>query len=506
MFVTPLSKNCACHIYNLLFLSSIHYLRNFSCECVLNIFPSLKIITKVRYFASQEFRVTTLTRITSLTGCYARIKYLTLNINTLCAHTSLPNSHYKLSRRLRNNTKKLLKDINLQRINTMASNPLTKVARQQESTWTALHKRISQMSYNYSDLFEHQVRQFVENKAISLGSSIGYFAPSTLTTTAFILANNGATIDCGTHRQVPNLFTMFVGYPGTGKSAAIDHSATTPLLSITEDEQNILMGRATSSALVKQLSKFGKAYVVSSEIYDVLHKLLKSDEETASGDVQLLCKLFSGERTTYHFSTEHTREIEANTPFAILGSTQMQNAAKLIARMDQGHGLMDRFLISVPLALRPTPEQQTDATNYINNFEEIFGLIQQIHQDNPEEYNFETEAIRLLQQMNSSFTADVNAAILDGVMPPKSKKSDLVPRIALALHVFTHATSSLLNGQPLEQCPTMISKQTLERAVKFVEHLELQKDALCQVKRNIFATYYNSPCSIFSLFYLVALP
>ncbi|CAB4025294.1 Hypothetical predicted protein, partial [Paramuricea clavata] len=217
------------------------------------------------------------------------------------------------------------------------------------------------------------------------------------------------------------------------------------------------------------------------------HKLLKSDEEAASGDVQLLCKLFSGERTTYHFSTEHTREIEANTPFAILGSTQMQNAAKLIARMDQGHGLMDRFLISVPLALRPTPEQQTNATDYIDtepidNFEEIFGLIQQIHQDNPEEYNFETEAIRLLQQMNSSFTADVNAAILDGVMPPKSKKSDLVPRIALALHVFTHATSSLLNGQPLEQCPTMISKQTLERAVKFVEHLELQKDALCQAR------------------------
>ena len=53
----------------------------------------------------------------------------------------------------------------------------------------------------------------------------------------------------------------------------------------------------------------------------------------------------------------------AKTPFSILGCTQMQNAAKLIARMDHGHALMDRFLLSVPLALRPTPQQQTTPTN-----------------------------------------------------------------------------------------------------------------------------------------------
>lgn len=50
---------------------------------------------------------------------------------------------------------------------------------------------------------------------------------------------------------------MFVDHPGTGKYAAIDHAATTPLVSTLEDKQHALLGRATSSALVKKLSKFG---------------------------------------------------------------------------------------------------------------------------------------------------------------------------------------------------------------------------------------------------------
>ena len=65
------------------------------------------------------------------------------------------------------------------------------------------------------------------------------------------------------------------------------------------------------------------------------NKLLKSDEETCSGDAMaytvamVLCKLFSGERISFHNATEDTREIEANTSFCILGCTQMPNAAKV---------------------------------------------------------------------------------------------------------------------------------------------------------------------------------
>ena len=371
----------------------------------------------------------------------------------------------------------------------MASNPFTKVARQHEKTWTSLQRRISGMSYDYADLFQDNVLQFLKNKALSLGSSIAYFAPTLLTTTAFILAKNGATVTTFNYEQLPNLFTLFVGYPGTGKSASVDHGATTPVLAIANPDDNVLIGRATSSALVKQIAECGKAYVVSSEIYDVLNELLKSDDETASGDIQLLCKLFSGERATYHYSTEKIREIPANTPFSILGCTQIQNAAKLIARMDQGHGLIDRFLISVPLVLRPTPQQQADANRYIeteaiDNFEDIFQAIQDFHEENPTTtYTFEDDAQQFLREMNDAFTAEVNIAILDGHMPPKSKKSDQLPRIALALHVLTHAADMLLQGQDISDFPTIISKDTLARANAFVSHLGEQKEALCQVRR-----------------------
>ena len=80
----------------------------------------------------------------------------------------------------------------------------------------------------------------------------------------------------------------------------------------------------------------------------------------------LLCKLFSGESATYHFATETARDIEPNTTFCLLGTTQLQNAAKIIYRMDQGHGLLDRFLVAIPLALRPTPEQLDQACGHIN--------------------------------------------------------------------------------------------------------------------------------------------
>jgi len=81
---------------------------------------------------------------------------------------------------------------------------------------------------------------------------------------------------------------------------------------------------------------------------------MKSDEDNATGDVQLLCKLFSGERSSYHYSTDYVRHIPANTSFSIFGSTQLLNAAKLIAKMDHGHGLIDRILFATPLAFRPT--------------------------------------------------------------------------------------------------------------------------------------------------------
>ena len=157
--------------------------------------------------------------------------------------------------------------------------------------------------------------------------------------------------------------------------------------------------------------------------------------------------------------------------------------------MDQGHGLIDRFLISVPMVLRPTPQPQRDANAYISTepietIDEIFQAIQEHHEvQQNTTYTFDHDAEELLQQMNEEFIEEVNMAILDGNMPPKSKKSDHLPRIAVALHVLNYVTEMLLLGQGIDDCPTVITSETVSRANTFVTHVEQQKDAVCQVTK-----------------------
>ena len=172
--------------------------------------------------------------------------------------------------------------------------------------------------------------------------------------------------------------------------------------------------KTTSSGLVKILANFKKGFILLPEIFDVLNKLLKSDEDNATGDVQLLCKLFSGEISSYHFSTEQSRVITSDTPFCILGSTQLINAAKLISKMDHGHGLVDRLLIATPLSYRPTLTEMETAKQVIeeetmSDFNELFVRIEQT--DDHIDFTFENDAKQLLRDTMDQFVSEVNEAI-----------------------------------------------------------------------------------------------
>jgi ribosome biogenesis GTPase A len=103
-----------------------------------------------------------------------------------------------------------------------STNPLTKVARQHETTWTQLHKRIADIPFQFEEIF-------LPHKAVSLNSSIGYLIPSLLTSTAFLSAKNGCTVQTLTHEQPINMYTIFVGYPGSGKSSAIQYGCLQPI-------------------------------------------------------------------------------------------------------------------------------------------------------------------------------------------------------------------------------------------------------------------------------------
>ena len=211
------------------------------------------------------------------------------------------------------------------------SNPIVCLLRQ--NIWASFHHRVSGITFNYEELFSDAVFKFLEAKAKSIGRSVGYLLPSLMTATSFLLANSDAHFLNGTHLQPPNLYTLSVGHPGTRKSPAIE----TVLASLREVDtitKETLVSAATSSGLVKTTQ--GKALVASPELFDILNKLFKNNEDNATGDIQLLCKLWKGESASYHFATEATQKVESNTAFSFLGSTQIQNAALLIFRMDKG--------------------------------------------------------------------------------------------------------------------------------------------------------------------------
>ena len=182
------------------------------------------------------------------------------------------------------------------------SNPLTKIGRQLDRTWCRLQKRLSDNSFDYSKFMPENIFSFIKHKATSVNSCIGYFVPTLLTTVSYLLTKAKVTISTVNHVQPTNLYTIFVGYPGTGKSSAIDDGCIKPVENTLQaDVKGCLLDRTNSSGLIKHLSKNGTAFIVSSEVSDVLNKLLKSDEETCSGELWF-CVRFS-RANEFHFTS-----------------------------------------------------------------------------------------------------------------------------------------------------------------------------------------------------------
>ena len=308
------------------------------------------------------------------------------------------------------------------------------------------------MPFQYEDIFEEDVKEVVRQKARSMSTNTGYLVPALLATTSFV-ASLTSKIMTTTHSVTANLYTIIVGPPTTGKTQSITIAAQDPMQQLQEamDLPDFLIKKiSSSSGITKMLNETKSGYLISSEIYDVINKLLKSDEENGTGDSQLLCELFSGEMVTYKYATEKVRVIPANTPFSILGSTQMPLMAKLVTRMDQGHGLLDRFLFAIPMCLRPAEDETENAIEQsrkerVKSFRELFNIMYNINHETY--YNFNEEFKTLLKEISDSFIKEINEAILNGDVPPKSKKTDLIMKVSLAIHLFESIAKQLLNGQ-----------------------------------------------------------
>ena len=194
----------------------------------------------------------------------------------------------------------------------MSSSKLARVSKQHEKTWCDLHRHLISVPFSFEDVFTEPVYEFIKNKAIALSTSIGYMVPCLLTTTAFVTSLNGTTVSSSTdHSTTLNLYSVVVGPPTTGKAQAMKECAMDPLIAVRDNNDlgDFVLERCTTSALVKCISDQKRGVVVSPEVYNVLNRMLKNKEENGSGEVQMLCELFSGERTSYKYATEKTRNI-----------------------------------------------------------------------------------------------------------------------------------------------------------------------------------------------------
>ena len=247
---------------------------------------------------------------------------------------------------------------------------------------------------------------------------------------------------------------------------------------------------------MKTISKQGKAFVVSPEIFDILNNL-KNDEDNVTGDVQLLCKLWSGESASYHFATEAMREIDSNSAFSALGSTQIQNVAILMFRMDKGHGLLDRFLITVPNVRKPTPEQE-EGTHYLadlplQDFVSLFAAIYAAHKNVTRPYKLDPAAAQLHKRLKTDHVNAVNTAIENGEVPPKSKGTDLVTRVAVALSTISYFITAMLEEDQTHSPPEQITEDCYIKAVDYVEYLHAQKEMFAEIVKAIVESATEKP-------------
>ena len=96
-------------------------------------------------------------------------------------------------------------------------------------------------------------------------------------------------------------------------------------------------------------------------------------------------------------------------------------------------------------------------------------------------YTFSEAAQQRLTAHKDDFIQEVNDAIREGNVPPKSKKVDLLQIVSAAPHVFNFSAKELIAGRKPGSPPTEISLETLNRAQCFIDYAETQKEIAMEV-------------------------
>jgi len=154
-------------------------------------------------------------------------------------------------------------------------------------------------------------------------------------------------------------------------------------------------------------------------MYDVLLKLLNSDEENAPGDVQALCQLFYGEEASFRYATERMQEIAAYTAFCILGARRIPFAALVVALFKDMNAInsLEEFDLG---------KVRTLQVRYVSNPNAVFV------KEEPEKVNWPTDLCsqsdyraRYNQTANKCITPAIKQALIDAEFIPQDMFPDV---------------------------------------------------------------------------------
>lgn len=83
--------------------------------------------------------------------------------------------------------------------------------------------------------------------------------------------------------------------------------------------------------------------------------------------------------------------------------------------------------------------------------------------------------------METQFLTDLNNALLNGIPTSKSKKPELVPKIAVSLHLLECTYNAIMENNEDFIIPEAISLDTLKRAISYIDSIDEQKELFYNV-------------------------
>ena len=83
--------------------------------------------------------------------------------------------------------------------------------------------------------------------------------------------------------------------------------------------------------------------------------------------------------------------------------------------------------------------------------------------------------------LEGEFIQQLNESLTEGIVGPKSKKVDLLQRLAVSLHVFNHIASKLLRGRKPGAPPKDVGIETVKKALCYLEYSLAQKEVIVDV-------------------------